>query len=104
MKNPIAWMRRRRGRNAATVDGYTGPRTKVAVVGYAAAPHLPELPDGMAWAIEYISDNTFAVSLYRRRTRLGAYMAPLCELRVETVIAMARGLNRRRAYFEGSTK
>lgn len=84
------------------VTGEYGPRTYVAVVAYAAAPKLPALPVGMEWTVQYVPDSTFAVRLYRngRRTYLTA-LAPLCELRTETVIAMARHLNKRRAYVMG---
>ena len=97
MKGPIAWMQRRRGRNAAPVDGYTGPRAKVAVVGFAVARHLPELPACMSWAVEYVPDSSFRVWLCHggHRTRLAA-MAPMCELRAETVICMAREVDRKR--------
>lgn len=94
MKGPIAWMQRRRGRNAGHADGYTGPRTKVAVVGYAAAPYLPELPACMSWETEYVPDSSFRLWLchHGKRTRIAA-MGPMVELCVETLIVMAREID-----------
>lgn len=87
------------------VTGEYGPRTYVAVVAYTAKPYLPALPVGETWRLEYVPDSTFALWLYKGERRTGLrLMGPLCELRTETVIAMARHLNKRRAYFEGNEK